>query len=82
MQPDFIIIGAMKCGTSTVNAYFEDHPATFMVKGQEPNFFSHEDRFAQGVAAGRAARNPIHGRTRPLKIGQGTGCVGRGQMIM
>lgn len=51
MQPDFIIIGAMKCGTSTVNAYFEDHPDTFMVKGQEPNFFSHEDRFAQGVAA-------------------------------
>ena len=49
MSPDFIIIGAMKCGTSTVNAYFEDHPDIFMVRGQEPNFFSHDDRFAQGT---------------------------------
>lgn len=50
MQPDFIVIGAMKCGTSTVCAYLEDHPDVFMVPGGEPNFFSHDDNFAKGAA--------------------------------
>ncbi|MBW4710779.1 sulfotransferase domain-containing protein [Roseobacter sp. YSTF-M11] len=51
MRPDFIVIGAMKCGTSTICAYLEDHEDVFMVPRAEPNFFSHDDRFAQGVAA-------------------------------
>lgn len=51
MQPDFIIIGAMKCGTSTVCAYLEDHPDAFMLPGREPNFFSHDDVHAAGPAA-------------------------------
>lgn len=50
MQPDFIVIGAMKCGTSTVCAYLEDHPGVFMVPGAEPNFFSHDENFARGPA--------------------------------
>lgn len=49
MQPDFIVIGAMKCGTSTVCAYLEDHPDIFMVPGCEPNFFSHDENFARGA---------------------------------
>lgn len=50
MRPDFIVIGAMKCGTSTVCAYLEDHRDVFMVPRHEPNFFSHDDRYAQGPA--------------------------------
>ena len=49
MQPDFIVIGAMKCGTSTVCAYLEDHPDIFMVPKAEPNFFSHDENFARGT---------------------------------
>jgi hypothetical protein len=49
MKPDFIVIGAMKCGTSTVKAYFEDHPDVFMVAGGEPNFFSHDENWTKGV---------------------------------
>jgi hypothetical protein len=49
MQVDFIVIGAMKCGTSTVNAYLEDHPNVFMVPGRELNFFSHDDNYAKGL---------------------------------
>lgn len=49
MQPDFIVIGAMKCGTSTVCAYLEDHPDIFMVPKAEPNFFSHDENFARGA---------------------------------
>jgi hypothetical protein len=30
-KPDFLVIGAMKCATSTVCAYLEDHPDVFMV---------------------------------------------------
>ena len=39
----------MKCGTSTVCAYLEDHPEVFMVPGAEPNFFSHDENFARGT---------------------------------
>lgn len=48
--PDFIVIGAMKCATSTVCAYLEDHPQVFMVPRSEPRFFSEDARFAQGTA--------------------------------
>lgn len=47
---DFIVIGAMKAATSTVCAYFEDHPDVYMVPGGEPNFFSRDENYAQGVA--------------------------------
>jgi hypothetical protein len=46
-RPDFLVIGAMKAATSTICAYLEDHPDVFMVQG-EPNFFSHEARWARG----------------------------------
>ncbi|MEM1340769.1 MAG: sulfotransferase domain-containing protein [Pseudomonadota bacterium] len=49
MKPDFLIIGAMKCGTSTLCAYLEDHPGAFMVPGAEPRFFSHDENFARGT---------------------------------
>lgn len=49
MKPDYIVIGAMKCGTSTVCAYLEDHPEVFMLPGAEPNFFSHDENFARGT---------------------------------
>ena len=32
IRPDLIVIGAMKCATSTVCAYLEDHPDVFMVR--------------------------------------------------
>jgi hypothetical protein len=48
LKPDLIVIGAMKCGTSTVCAYLEDHPDVFMVPNGEPNYFSHDENFAHG----------------------------------
>jgi hypothetical protein len=47
VEVDFIVIGAMKCATSTICAYLEDHPDVFMVKG-EPNFFSHDGNYSKG----------------------------------
>ncbi len=46
--PDFIIIGAMKCGTSTLAAQLAAQPGVFMTTPKEPNFFSDDDVFARG----------------------------------
>ena len=48
-MPDFIIIGAMKCGTSTLQAQLAAQPGFFMTTPKEPNFFSDDDVFARGM---------------------------------
>lgn len=48
--PDFVIIGAMKCGTSTLHAQLAAQPQFFMSEPKEPNFFSDDDIFAKGEA--------------------------------
>lgn len=47
--PDFLIIGAMKCGTSTLQAQLAAQPGVFMTTPKEPNFFSDDDVYAQGL---------------------------------
>lgn len=49
-QPDFMIIGAMKCGTSTLQVQLAAQPGVFMTTPKEPNFFSDDDVFAKGPA--------------------------------
>jgi hypothetical protein len=38
--PNFLIIGAAKCGTSSVYMYLKQHPEIFMSAVKEPHFFS------------------------------------------
>ena len=47
---DYVIIGAMKCGTSTLAAQLGAQDGVFMTTPKEPNFFSDDDVFAQGLA--------------------------------
>ena len=47
--PDFIIVGAMKCGTSTLAAQLDAQPGIFMTTPKEPNYFSDDDVFAKGA---------------------------------
>lgn len=47
--PDFVIIGAMKCGTSTLAAQLGAQDGVFMSTPKEPNFFSDDDIFAKGM---------------------------------
>ena len=47
--PDFVIIGAMKCGTSTLAAQLAAQPGVFVTTPKEPNFFSDDDVFARGL---------------------------------
>ncbi len=46
--PDFIIIGAMKCGTSTLAAQLSAQEGLFMTTPKEPNFFSDDAEFSRG----------------------------------
>jgi hypothetical protein len=48
-RPDFIIIGAMKCATSTLHEQLALQPGFFMSTPKEPNFFSDDDCFARGL---------------------------------
>ena len=48
-RPDFIIIGAMKAGTTTLWEYLRRHPEIFMCYPKEPQFFSREHIFQRGV---------------------------------
>ncbi len=42
MLPNFIIVGAGKCGTTALNHYLEQHPDVYMSPVKEPNFFALE----------------------------------------
>ena len=48
--PDFMIVGAAKCGTTTLYQYLQRHPAIFMSTPKEMSFFSKPDVYAKGLA--------------------------------
>ena len=47
--PDFIIIGAMKCMTSTLHEQLARQPGFFMSTPKEPYFFSDDPVYAKGM---------------------------------
>lgn len=49
--PDFYIIGAMKCATSTLHEQLARRQAFFMSEPKEPNFFSDDGAYGRGMAA-------------------------------
>jgi len=49
-RPDFIIIGAMKCATSTLHDQLATQPGVFLSDPKEPCYFSDDEVFAQGPA--------------------------------
>lgn len=49
IKPDFIVIGAMKCATSSVIGYLEGHPGAYLKPRCEPDFFNRDDNWAKGA---------------------------------
>jgi hypothetical protein len=47
--PSLIIIGAAKCGTTSLHNYLNAHPEISMSEVKEIDFFSNEERWAKGV---------------------------------
>ncbi len=48
-RPDFLVIGAMKCGTTTLHEQLAQQPGVAMSRPKEPNFFSDEPEWARGL---------------------------------
>jgi hypothetical protein len=48
--PTFIVIGAMKAGTTSLWRYLSDHPDVFMAVEKEPEFFVEEKTWGRGRA--------------------------------
>jgi len=44
LLPDFLIIGAGKSGTTSLDKYLSQHPQIFIPYNKEPNFFGYEGR--------------------------------------
>jgi hypothetical protein len=72
--PTFIVIGAMKCGTSSLHEYLNRHPEVSMSTPKEPSYFVHnrgrdlewyKDRFEdqtpiRGESSTHYTKYPIH----------------------
>lgn len=44
-----LIVGAMKCGTTSLFYYLAEHPQVCAANNKEPHFFSYESNFEQGI---------------------------------
>jgi hypothetical protein len=47
--PDFIVIGGMKCATTTLHEQLARQPGIVMSRPKEPNFFSDDDTYTRGL---------------------------------
>lgn len=47
--PNFVVIGAMKCATTTLAVQLGAQEGIFVSDPKEPNFFSDDDNFAKGM---------------------------------
>ncbi len=65
MRPNFLVVGAQKCATSTLCEVLGSHPDVFMTDPKEPYFFSHDEVFSRGwkwyesLFAGAAGRRML-----------------------
>lgn len=47
--PNFFVIGAMKCATSSLHEQLALQPDIFMTELKEPNFFSNDEEYGKGI---------------------------------
>ena len=50
LKPDFLIIGGMKCGTSSLHFYLDLHPEISMTKDKDLHFFSKPEIYQNGLS--------------------------------
>ena len=48
IKPSFVIVGAQKCGTTSIYNYLKGHPDIFVPEIKETTFFSNSDLFLRG----------------------------------
>ena len=47
--PDFYVVGAQKCGTTSLHAYLNSHPSICLPAGKETKYFVRDDRYQLGL---------------------------------
>lgn len=47
--PNFLVIGAAKCGTTSLAHYLSQHPQVFISSVKEPHFFDSDEAYAKGI---------------------------------
>jgi hypothetical protein len=68
MLPNLIVIGAMKCGTTSLHRYLGAHPQVFMSATKELNFFIEEATWSRGLewySSRFPTDRPIRGESSP-----------------
>ena len=50
MLPNFLIVGAQKCGTTTLHSVLDLHPKIAMSRVKELNFFSFQKNYQKGLS--------------------------------
>ncbi len=66
--PDFIIIGAAKCGTTSLHYYLGLHPQISMSREKEPDFFVRERNWDKGIdwyKSNFTGQKELHGEASP-----------------
>ncbi len=69
MIPNYLVIGASKCGTSSLCRLLGQHPDMFMSTPKEPNFFCYDHVYEKGWAWYESLFDRADGK---LAIGEGT----------
>ena len=62
MKPDFLVIGAQKCGTTTICRELERHPEVGLFPNKETHFFSF--RYGRGLEWYEGLFEGLKGRVR------------------
>ena len=47
--PNFLVVGAMKAGTTSLTLYLAAHPDVYVPPGKEAHFFERDERWGRGV---------------------------------
>jgi hypothetical protein len=66
--PNLVVIGAMKCGTTSLHMYLDQHPSIGMSRRKEISYFieGHEDRGVGWYESHFDPRFPIRGESSPI----------------
>src|SRR5262245_56221545 len=68
-KPNFLVIGAMKCATTSICDILSQHHQIFVTDPKEPDFFSDEKAYARGWSWYEAL---FRGSENRVAIGEGS----------
>ena len=72
-EPDFFLVGAPRCGTTSLAAWLREHERAFVTDPKEPDFFSRDIGSPSAIRDERRYRALFRGATsRHVAVGEGS----------